>query len=290
MIKPKDDGNKLVPVKTRKPRTRKPKAEDKQIVPVNAERLIEQAIAKGLPVETMERLFVMRKELKAEVAREAFFRDMVRFQKECPIIPKTKEVHDKYDKYLYSYAPIDVIISTIQSIVEKCNFAYIVKTKQTKTTIGAVVEVHHILGHMEVTEFRVPIDAGTALMSAPQKVASALSFSKRYAICDAFGIVTGDMDDDGRLAGKRSVVPGRGKTEERKTPEPIATKEKPSEAQAQVDTVLDKQMPWLPVKTREMYRKQAAEYITAGDMKNLRGLAASLTKQIALKKAKEGTK
>src|SRR3990167_3791525 len=38
-------------------------------------------------------------------------------------------------------------------------------------------------------------------MNAAQKVASALTYAKRYAFCNAFGILTGDADDDARLTG-----------------------------------------------------------------------------------------
>ena len=46
-----------------------------------------------------------------------------------------------------------------------------------------------------ISTFKVPIDK-EGYMNAPQKFASALTFAKRYAFCNAFGILTGDEDDD----------------------------------------------------------------------------------------------
>ena len=37
-------------------------------------------------------------------------------------------------------------------------------------------------------------------MSAQQKVGAALTFAKRYAFCNAFGIMTGDEDNDANQA------------------------------------------------------------------------------------------
>ena len=80
---------------------------------------------------------------------------------------------------------------------------------------------------------------------------------------------------------------GKGETgteTKRKKPEAV-----PENATEQVETVLGK-MTWLPDATKEMYRKQAAKFVEKKDLKSLRGLAASLTKQIALKKQEGGTK
>ena len=54
--------------------------------------LIAQAIDKNVSVETLERLLIMRKELKAEYAKEQYDKDMASFQAECPIIMKNKYV------------------------------------------------------------------------------------------------------------------------------------------------------------------------------------------------------
>ena len=57
----------------------------------DAEALIAKAIDKNVPVETMERLLAMRRELKAEWAKEEFDKAMSAFQSDCPIIKKRRE-------------------------------------------------------------------------------------------------------------------------------------------------------------------------------------------------------
>lgn len=159
--------------------------------------MIQQAIDKGLPVETMERLLAMHKELKADAAKEAFDDAMAKLQGEMPVIQKTKSIKDKSGAERYKYAPIDAIITQTKEYIAKHGFSYAVTTEQSEVVgeVKAICTVKHRMGHAEHSTFRVPIDNGS-FMSAPQKVAAALTFAKRYAFCNAFGIITGDEDND----------------------------------------------------------------------------------------------
>jgi hypothetical protein len=60
--------------------------------------------------------------------------------------------------------------------------------------------VTHCEGHAEFTAFEVPIDA-SSYMSPAQKVASALTYTKRYTLMNALGVVTIGDDDDGEGVG-----------------------------------------------------------------------------------------
>lgn len=168
-------------------------------IPVGAEQLIAQAIDKNLPVETMERLLAMRRELKAEAAKEAFDMDMSKLQGELPIIVKDKTVDFTSkrtgSRTKYSYAPIDSIVRQTREVIAKYGFSYAVTTEQTPADMTAICTVRHEMGHSESTAFRVPLDPD-AFMSGPQKVGAAMTFAKRYAFCNAFGIITGDEDSD----------------------------------------------------------------------------------------------
>jgi len=62
----------------------------------DAEALIAKAIDKNVHVETTERLLMMRRELKAEWAKEAFDKAMSAFQAECPIIKKNKGRQNRF--------------------------------------------------------------------------------------------------------------------------------------------------------------------------------------------------
>jgi len=167
---------------------------------IDIERLLMQAVEKGLSVDSLERLLEMRTQLKTEWARDEFYRELALFQSKCPIIIKTRQVFDKSGKLRYKFASLDEIIAKIKTPLKKHGFSYTIKTRQENESVTAIVEAHHVAGHTEVTDFTVPIDP-SAYMNAAQKVASALTYSKRYAFCNAFGILTGDEDDDAQAQG-----------------------------------------------------------------------------------------
>ena len=184
---------------------------------LSPEMLISQAINKNVPVETMEKLLAMRRELKDEQAREAFFQDLAQFQAECPVIKKNKEVLNKpeYEKggvekkrtVRYHYAPLDEIVEQVKPFLQKFGFSYTIQTvfEKDPPAIVSILSVHHIEGHSRNSEFRVPIGS-SEYMSEQQAHASASTFSKRYVFQNGFGILTGDEDNDAQ------PMNGNGKT------------------------------------------------------------------------------
>jgi hypothetical protein len=60
--------------------------------------------------------------------------------------------------------------------------------------VKAICIVRHKEGHQEESVMEVPMLRQTGVMSEAQTVAATVTFAKRYAFCNAFGIMT--MDDD----------------------------------------------------------------------------------------------
>lgn len=170
------------------------------IVGPTPEMLIAQAIDSKVPVETMEKLLALMTRVKAERAKEAFFRDLAGFQDECPVINKTKIVRNKESKgggVRYRYAPLDDIVKQVSPYLKKYGFSYTIQTvfEKDPPAIISILSVHHIGGHSRDSEFRVPIGS-SEYMTEQQAHASASTFSKRYVFCNGFGILTGDEDND----------------------------------------------------------------------------------------------
>ena len=167
----------------------------------DAEALIAKAIDKKVPVETMERLLVMRRELKAEWAKAEFDKAMSAFQSDCPIIKKTKSVKTDAGELAYKYAPLESIVDQVKNILRKHGFSYSVDQPAAKQGyIKVALTVRHQSGHSEVTCVELPLGNKTRIMSQTQVEAAALTFAKRYAFCNAFGILTGDEDTDAKRA------------------------------------------------------------------------------------------
>lgn len=164
--------------------------------PQSPEFFITMAIQRGLPVETMERLLVMRDKIKAEQAKEAFVEAMATFQGDCPVVTKDKVVMNKGGNGVrYKYAPLDSIVEQVRPVLARNGLSFTVDAIQEQGFVTAVCKVTHKLGHSETSSFKVPIDTDS-YMSSPQRFAAALTFAKRYAFCNALGILTGDEDND----------------------------------------------------------------------------------------------
>ncbi len=165
---------------------------------VSIEALLQQAIDKGVAVETMERLLAMRTQLKHERAKADYDRSMADFQAECPTIVKTKEVRTNSGQLAYRYAPIESIVAQVKDLLQKHGFSYSTGMELLEGGVKVRMRVTHSGGHSEEFYMEVPFGTKTGVMSQTQVAAAATTFAKRYAFCNAFGILTGDEDTDAK--------------------------------------------------------------------------------------------
>lgn len=164
--------------------------------PTDHEQMIARAIRRRVSIDVVEKLLAYSTKLRQENARESFYRALARFQAQCPTIPRTREVYDESGELAYSYAPLDTIVATVREWLAECGFSYTLGAgKQTRDTVEAVFVLHHIDGYSSVFPFTLPIH-GDSRLSAPQNVASTLTYAKRYAFCNGTGIMTADLDND----------------------------------------------------------------------------------------------
>ena len=158
--------------------------------------LIQQAIAKDSSVETMERLFALQKDYKTERSKELFIQALSNFQKEVPVILKTKDVMNRDGKTVrYSYAPMDSVVEQIKDYISKNGFSYNWDSERNEDHIKVICKLTHIAGHSDKSSFDVPI-VKNQFMSSPQSYATAQSFAKRYTLLNVLGIGTADEDTD----------------------------------------------------------------------------------------------
>jgi hypothetical protein len=157
------------------------------------------AIERGADVQTIERLMVVRRELNAEAAKKAYDAAMANFQSQCPIIIKKKAGA----KDAYRYAPLDDIVSQVKELIRENGFSFSINSRVEDKFVVAICKVTHEAGHFEVSEFQCPVDNKNPMMTDPQRFGGAMTFSKRYAFCNAFGILTADQDTDGAAPTER---------------------------------------------------------------------------------------
>jgi len=165
---------------------------------------ISEAIKNNLPVETLERLFTLREKVKTEQAKSAYVGALSDFQSQLKSIKKNKKVMNKDGVTVrYQYATLDSIVDQIQKPLSTAGLSYTWNVINEPGFITAKVMITHQLGYSETSEFKVPIDT-EGFMSAPQKYASALTFAKRYSLCNALGIMSGEEDTDATDVGKEA--------------------------------------------------------------------------------------
>lgn len=164
------------------------------------ESIFRMAIEKQGTAETMEKLMGIRRELKAEAAKESFDAALTMFQSKCPVIHKTK----LGPKGAYKFAPLDLIIETVQPLLTEFGFSFSITSAIENNWVKAICTIK-CAGHSENSEFKVPTDARNTMMSDPQRYAGSLTFAKRYAFCNALGILTGDEDRDAAPQQKQST-------------------------------------------------------------------------------------
>ena len=183
----------------------KQKAKKEIIKKDDVSQFISQAIEQKLPVEAMERLFNLYKEVKQEKAKEAFVLALAKFQEECPVIKKTKKVLNKDGKTIrYQYAPIDSVIEQIKKPLADNGLSYNWDSVREEKHIKVVCKLTHIQGHTETSTFDIPI-VESQYMTSPQSYATAQSYAKRYTLLNVLGIATADEDNDAQDTDDRDV-------------------------------------------------------------------------------------
>lgn len=162
--------------------------------------LFKLAIETKAGADTLERVMAVRRELRAEKAKDAFFHAMSEFQDKCPPIVKAKGVPDRSGKIAYSYAPLESIIKIVKPLLRELGFSYAFDTdvdSQPGWVIAKCI-VTHCDGHSETYKSKFPLGTKTAIMSDTQAYSAALTFACRRVFCHALGIVTEGEDKDGQ--------------------------------------------------------------------------------------------
>lgn len=161
-------------------------------------RFIELAIMNGADVDKLEKLMQLQERWEANQARKLFLESMSKFQSDCPIIKRKKEGGKTKDGTVaYYYAPIEDLVEQTKVWMSECGFSFTLNTPIRKDDgVEVQITVSHKAGHSEVTTQFMPFVDRTGVMSEPQKYGATLTYAKRYAFANAFGIMTGEDDTD----------------------------------------------------------------------------------------------
>jgi hypothetical protein len=162
--------------------------------------IIQQAIATGADPAYLRELLQVREQWEAGEARKLYSQAITEFQSRCPIIEKGDKAHNK------QYAAMDRIWRTIRPLLDETGLS-VVWTANTLTEYGLRIEgeIRHKAGHAVPISYDLPMPDKVTGQNAAQQMGSATTYAKRYALCSALGIVTGE-DDDANAAGTAYVT------------------------------------------------------------------------------------
>lgn len=162
--------------------------------------ILNTAVERNVSIDVLERLIALRERVKADAARDEFFQALANFQAMKPRIVKKWVVMNRDGQTeRYRYAKIDDITEQIDKPLADCGLSYSFETEHITDNNERFEITHcvlkHVAGHSERSHCKIPIEFSSAMNKA-QSYATAGTYGRRYALCNALGL-TPESDDDG---------------------------------------------------------------------------------------------
>jgi hypothetical protein len=163
----------------------------------------------SVDVAKLRELLEMRDRERARVAALAYRTAMSQCQAELEAVRS-----DAFNPQTRSkYATLANVDRVVRPVFTRHGLSVSFNTAETDKTdsVRVICTVAHIAGHTENFFLDMPTDGkgikGNAMMTATHSLASAISYSRRYLLCMAFGVAISNEDDDGNAAGHGRPAP-----------------------------------------------------------------------------------
>ncbi len=161
----------------------------------NPSNFLELAIKQGLSIDHLEGLMGLQERWQASQSKLAFLDAMAAFQRDCPVLEKTKKV--AFGNTKYSYAPLGEITQTLKSVLFDNGLSFRWEMQDRENTIVCTCIVSHIGGHSEKSTMSAQKDT-SGNKNEIQSRGSTITYLQRYTLIASLGISTADEDIDGR--------------------------------------------------------------------------------------------
>lgn len=156
-------------------------------------------------VDKLERLLALKEREDAKAAERAFTDAMKRVK---PLLPRIKKngVIQLGAKGSLAYAKYEDIHAAVMPLLHENGFTVSYSSELAgQGLLKVVVTVKHILGHSDTGVAFVPLIDESGAKNKIQGHGSALSYGKRYALCDYLDIVTEGQDTDGTFTSTEPI-------------------------------------------------------------------------------------
>jgi hypothetical protein len=165
------------------------------------DRLVELAVEGGAAVETLRELLDLRRQARADAARDAYTEAMAQFRAKCPPILKTRVVDFTSSKGRtnYRHAGLSESIEQVKAIMGECGLSHSWRTEQPNGMVTVTCIVTHAFGHSESTSLSAPVDL-SGNKNPIQAIGSTVTYLQRYTLFSLLGLAAQEEDDDGNGA------------------------------------------------------------------------------------------
>lgn len=168
------------------------------LTPITPMAMLAQAIERGMPVETVDKLMALSERWDATQARKAFDMAIAAAKAEIPVVIKNAKGHN--DK---RYADFAAIARAVDPVISRHGLSYRFRTVQgDKISVTCVLS--HEAGHFEENTLAAMADT-SGNKNAIQSIGSTLTYLQRYSLVQALGIAVSE-DDDGRAAASGGAI------------------------------------------------------------------------------------
>lgn len=164
--------------------------------------LMREVIRGGINADSvgvMERLVALDREVRKDRAEQEFAVAFKVLQSELGTFRATTIVPDKHGNTRYTYLRYDEIMAVVQPLAEKHGLSISFSTDFQESRIIQTCTFQHVTGHSK--DFKAFVRAGAGPYGATETQAdgAAMTYAKRYALCNALNIVV-ERDTDGQDA------------------------------------------------------------------------------------------
>lgn len=170
--------------------------------PASIMAILAQAVERGTPPETLERLMALSERIAANGAKQKFNEAMARFKASCPAIPRRTEnkqfkVTRNGVEVARRYAALEDIEATIRGPLGAEGLSYRwTDTKVEGGSLSMACVVSHIGGHSESSPVTLPVTSNAGCSEA-QKYGAAMTYGQRFSLIQVLGLTTCEEDADG---------------------------------------------------------------------------------------------
>lgn len=164
------------------------------------DKTIQMAISKGIDLEKLEKVLLLRERIEANEARKAYHKAMSEFKSNPIKIEKDKKVGYSTSKGRvgYSHASLANVGDKITELLGNHGFS-VSWPLQQNGKIVVTCKITHSMGHSEETSLNADADS-TGSKNSIQAMGSTITYLERYTLLALTGLATHDTDDDGQSA------------------------------------------------------------------------------------------